>query len=508
MVQKIFRHFSRAVIYLVVTDALAFFGAFGVAMRLRFRPFINVIEIRTGELIPEAAFVGLLSLVAVPAVFHVFRLYQRRVWFSRSWHAIRLVQAVAAILAGYLILQYLTKSPIIEESRLVILMWGGFTLAATAVNRLVVFPLLLHWAASGAMHRRIAIIGINEFSRKFAADIQRQKDRYLLYVVGFVSDQVPAGEDVLPGVPCLGSLHRLERLAELYNLEGVVLTAGDSSYEELMDSIERCVQVFGWVDVHTDRTAGLARSLDTDTYFDIPFLRMRSLTKRPFQLWPKRMFDLVVSASGIVVLSPLFLLIALLVKLTSPGPVLYVSERIGRGGKPFKFYKFRSMVVGADKDHRRLEDIKKIYANAEAPAPTKIVNRALLTPIGGFLRKWALDELPQLFNVLKGEMSLVGPRPLPKEEYDAQDPWQRLRYEALPGCTGLWKVYASRQTAMTCGHSVLYDIYYARNANLLLDIVILARTAWIILAGLADGVPAPPEVATPSAEKQPADTQP
>jgi lipopolysaccharide/colanic/teichoic acid biosynthesis glycosyltransferase len=187
------------------------------------------------------------------------------------------------------------------------------------------------------------------------------------------------------------------------------------------------------------------------------------------------------------VLSPVFLLAALLVRLTSRGPILYTTDRIGMGGRPFRFYKFRTMIVGADKDFVTAREVETIYRNADLPIGRKIVNRSLLTPVGGFLRKWAIDELPQLFNVLRGDMSLVGPRPLPKGEYDLQDEWQKKRFEVKPGCTGLWKIYVSRHKNMPFSQSVLYDIYYARNANPLLDIAIILKTILVILAGKADG---------------------
>jgi exopolysaccharide biosynthesis polyprenyl glycosylphosphotransferase len=483
----IFRKYGRATLYLMATDVLAFFAAFGIAMRLRFRPFINVIEITTGELIPEASLVAILSIVTVPIAFNLLKLYQRRIWLSTPLHGLQLVKGVAILLAGYLFLQYFTKSPFIVESRLVILAWGVITLAGLALNRLLIFRWLMTWAARSEMHRRIALIGANDFSREFAAQVRRNRDRYGMQIVGFVDDMAPPGSPVLEGIPCLGPMSRMEELADLHNIEGAVITAGDMSYGDLMDCVERCVRVFGWVDVHADRTACLQQNLDPDTYFEIPFIRLRSMQKNAAILFQKRLMDVVGAGLGILILSPVFLLTALLVRLTSRGPILYTTERIGLGGRGFRFFKFRTMVVGADRDATRAARVAVAYREADAPGPSKLVNRALLTPIGGFLRKWAIDELPQLFNVLKGDMSLVGPRPLPRSEYDLQDEWQKKRFEVSPGCTGLWKIYASWHKNMPFSQSVLYDIYYARNANPLLDIAIILKTVIVILAGKADG---------------------
>ena len=483
----VFQRYGRATLYLMVTDVLAFFAAFGVAMRLRFRPFINVIEIRTGELIPEASLVALLSILAVPVTFNILKLYQRRTWLSRPAHGLQLAKGIATLLFGYLVLQYATKSPFIVESRLVILVWGILTLAVLSVNRLLLFPWLMNWAARSEMHRRIALIGANDFSREFAQQIRRNSGRYMMHVVGFVDDAIPPGTPVIDGAPCLGPMSKLDEMVDLYNLEGAVITAGDMNYGELMDCVEWCVRIFGWVDVHADRTACLQQNLDPDTYFEIPFIRMRSMHKSPALLFQKRIMDLAGAGLGVLLLAPVFLLAALLVRLTSKGPVLYTTERMGMGGRPFRFYKFRTMIVGADRDAARTAQVAEAYRASDAPSPSKLVNRALLTPVGGLLRKWAIDELPQLFNVLKGEMSLVGPRPLPKGEFDLQDEWQKKRFEVKPGCTGLWKIYASWNKNMPFSQSVLYDIYYARNANPLLDIAIILKTILVILAGKADG---------------------
>lgn len=486
---SLLHRYSRAAVYLTITDAAAFVAAFGVAMRLRFRPYINVIELRTGELIPEAAVVALLSLTIVPAVFYYFRLYQRRTWLSRVVHGWAILRAVATIILGYMGLQFLTRWDLLVDSRLVIGMWGTMSLAAIGINRLFIFPALLAWAIRGDLARRVAVVGVNDSSRAFARQWAENRAKSLLRVVGFIDDTVPPGEVVAADLVCLGPPLRMEWLADLHNLEGAILIPSRINYEDLIGMIEQCLRVFGWVDVHADQTAGLQANLDPDTYFDIPFIRMHATATSGANAATKRLFDVALAALGMVALSPVFLVVALLVRLTSPGPVLYVTERLGRGGRPFRFYKFRTMVVGADRDASRLAEIARGYQDIDAPMPTKCVDRSKLTPIGGWLRKWALDEMPQLFNVLKGDMSLVGPRPLPRAEYDLQAEWQKRRFDIKPGCTGLWKVYAGSNPYLPYSHSVLYDIYYAKNANVLLDIAILVKTAWVILLGRADGMP-------------------
>jgi len=487
----LFRRLRKTTLYLIVADAMCFFAGFGLAMRIRFRPNINVIELRTGEMIPELAFVLLMSFTFVPVVFNFLRLYQRRVLLSPSWHAVQVLKAVAIVGTAYIVLQFLTKSTLLVQSRLVMAIWLGMTTVELFVHRLLVLPFLLRLGARNLLHRRIALVGVNDASVRFARELLAQPNRYLVRPIGFISDTVAVGVEPVPGLPVLGPLSKLEILTDLHQLEGAILMAQGQDYDTLLQTVETCARTFGWVDVHADRIATLNRDLDPDTYFDIPFLRMGNAAQGAWIRWQKRVFDVTLAGLAIVVLAPVFGLIAALVRLTSRGPIFYVSERVGQGGRRFRFYKFRTMVVGADRDPTRREQVARVYADADRPMPQKVVNLTLLTPIGHFLRKWALDELPQLWNVLKGDMSLVGPRPLPPDEYELQTEWQKRRFEVPPGCTGLWKVYAAQYAEMPFSQAAMYDIFYARNANLVMDVTILFKTAWIVLRGLADG-PIPP----------------
>jgi lipopolysaccharide/colanic/teichoic acid biosynthesis glycosyltransferase len=141
------------------------------------------------------------------------------------------------------------------------------------------------------------------------------------------------------------------------------------------------------------------------------------------------------------------------------------------------------MRVGSDRDGTRSAAILR-HIKDDEPIQ-KAVNRANVTRVGAFIRKWAIDEIPQLFNVLKGDMSLVGPRPVPRADYEAEDPWQKKRFDIKPGCTGLWKLFASRDH-IPFSHTALYDIYYARNMSLAMDVYILLGTVRVVLTGRAD----------------------
>lgn len=195
---------------------------------------------------------------------------------------------------------------------------------------------------------------------------------------------------------------------------------------------------------------------------------------RPFPWW-KRLLDVCVSAVCIVLSAPLMLLIALAVRLTSRGPVIFAQERGGHGGKPFTVYKFRTMVVDAEARKQEL-----LRFNERIGPAFKMKNDPRVTRVGRILRRLSLDELPQLFNVLRGDMSLVGPRPLPVAEDREYAPWQRARLATKPGITGLWQVTSRDKSCFD--HWVRLDLQYIESMSFWLDAKILLLTIPAVLS--------------------------
>ena len=189
----------------------------------------------------------------------------------------------------------------------------------------------------------------------------------------------------------------------------------------------------------------------------------------------KRAFDLLVGAVIVVVGLPAWLLIAAAIRLNSRGAVFYADPRIGLGERPFRMLKFRTMVEGADV---RKDDLER--ANEASGALFKIRDDPRVTRIGRLLRRFSIDEVPNVLNVLRGEMSLVGPRPLPLRDFDRLEPWHRKRYNVLPGMTGLWQV--AGRSDLTFDDLVRLDFYYLENWSIWLDITILFKTPWAVFS--------------------------
>jgi lipopolysaccharide/colanic/teichoic acid biosynthesis glycosyltransferase len=191
----------------------------------------------------------------------------------------------------------------------------------------------------------------------------------------------------------------------------------------------------------------------------------------------KRGFDIMVAGFGLVVLSPTFLLLGILTRLISPGPVFFAWDVIGRGGRPFRGYKFRTMVVNADELKPQL-----VHKNEMTGPVFKMRADPRITPLGRYLRKYSLDELPQLWSVVKGDMSLVGPRPAGRQEWEQYEPWQRRKLSVTPGITCLWQV-SGRNRVSDFDEWVRMDLDYIDHWSLWLDLRILLRTLVVVVRG-------------------------
>ncbi|MDR6117557.1 exopolysaccharide biosynthesis polyprenyl glycosylphosphotransferase [Aeromicrobium sp. SORGH_AS981] len=277
-------------------------------------------------------------------------------------------------------------------------------------------------------------------------------------------------------VPVMGTERNLDAALSVAEAEMVIVTdtehLGHAGLKELtweLESLDVDLLVSpNVVDVSGSR-------IQLSRVGTMPFLSVDKPTYGDAATWPKQVFDRLGATALLVLTSPLLVGAALLVRLTSAGPIFYRQERIGKDGQPFAMIKFRSMHPDAD---QRLASLIKAEG-AEVGPLAKLTNDPRLTPVGGFLRRFSLDELPQLFNVLTGSMSLVGPRPQRQFEVDLYDHIARRRLAVLPGMTGLWQV--SGRSDLSWEDTVRLDTYYVENWSLVADLAILWRTVRAVL---------------------------
>jgi exopolysaccharide biosynthesis polyprenyl glycosylphosphotransferase len=269
------------------------------------------------------------------------------------------------------------------------------------------------------------------------------------------------------GLRDLGPVGRVER--HFAGVDEVLITDPEFPQDEAVELVDRCHRHGVRVCVAPSTMEILMDRVEFLPGQTLPLFELKPPVFDGIDFVLKRSFDLVVATILIAVLAPVLLLIAAAIRMGSPGCVVFRSMRPGIGGRPFPCLKFRTMHADAEQRQEELE-----RANEKGGALFKIRNDPRVTPIGSFLRRWSLDELPQLFNVIRGEMSLVGPRPLPQRDYDRLEDWHRKRYLVLPGITGLWQV--SGRSELDFDELVRLDFVYLERWSVFLDLSILLKT--------------------------------
>jgi exopolysaccharide biosynthesis polyprenyl glycosylphosphotransferase len=295
-----------------------------------------------------------------------------------------------------------------------------------------------------------------------------------LDVIGTVSER--GDRPALRDAPSLGGLAELERVVAEHRPDDVVMTGFELKTAELVSLVDTCRSYGCRLRVVPTTTELLLERAVLVPGQAVPLFEVRPPVLTGVQWAIKRAFDIVVAAILIVLLALPGLLVALFIRLTSPGPAIYRNPRIGVGEAEFPMLKFRSMYEDAEDQQDELEEF-----NEADGAMFKIRDDPRITPVGRILRRFSIDEVPQLWNVLRGEMSLVGPRPLPLRDYERLEPWHRGRYRVLPGITGLWQV--SGRSALGFDDLVRLDFYYVENWSIWLDIEVIARTPLAVLRG-------------------------
>jgi exopolysaccharide biosynthesis polyprenyl glycosylphosphotransferase len=425
--------------------------------------------------VPIAVFGGSAAIEPFEYYFHIFLstallgafmlegqgFYSRTDLTGRRQMIWKLLKACIFSVVALILILFLLR---LQLSRSVIILFGitSFTLVFLKEE------ILRWWAQSeygrSQAARRIILVG----GREDAANLEQE-----------------CGKRLRGGVEIVASLYLDERpvdelitLLHEHSANGVILSAKHTAFGEVEKAIQLCelegVEV--WLLADFFKTTISQTTLDD--FMGRPVMVFRSVPEASWDVLAKHVLDFVLAGVGLVVLTPLFLALALIIKSTSKGPILFRQKRCGLNGRPFLMLKFRSMVLDAEAQQEQLS------AQNEMSGPVfKLTNDPRVTPIGRFMRKWSLDELPQLINVLVGEMSIVGPRPLPVDEVRRFDDLaHRRRLSVKPGLTCLWQI-SGRNNINDFRDWVRLDLEYIDNWSLWLDFKILFLTIPAVLSG-------------------------
>lgn len=459
------RHARALLILQIGLDFALIQAAFALAYFVRYelRFPITVAEanhVAITEYIPIslALSIGLLLIYRIEGIYNYVR--------GRSWLE-EMYGLLTATFTGIVILVFIFFFFRPQfYSRLIYIYAGILIVLFLTLARVGMRMALARLRKRGVGVDRALIVGGGEIGRAIMRNVLAQPD--LGYrIEGFVDDDPSKG--AIGTFQLLGGTDQLPRLLREHEIDEVIITLPWHAREKIVRIMETAEGMGARVKIVPDLFQLSLSKIAVDAVGGIPLIGVKESAISGGAFAIKRVMDVLLTALVSLFAAIFIALIALIIKLTSPGPVIFEQERVGRGGKLFTAYKFRTMRVGADDEKETL-----LHMNEASGPLFKIRNDPRMTSVGKWLRRTSLDELPQLWNVLRGDMSLVGPRPPLPNEVAQYEEWHKRRLDVAPGVTGLWQV--SGRSELTFDEMVMLDLYYIENWSPWLDIWILMRT--------------------------------
>ena len=460
-------------------DALLVFAAFGIAYWMRYRLEFGG-EVLPGFSQPFRFFletVILLMIVSI-VVLQVRGIYRLPRWTSFLDEALIIASSATTAMAIIVMYSFLQR---FFPSRLIFIYAWILMIVLLIGKRLIVRMVRQGFWARGIGVERVLIVGAGRAGQRIMQHIYGNPQ--LGYrVVGFLGDQPAdsnwgiATERRVERPPFLGDPGAIEEAIRQHDVDEVIIALPPAEHHSIFQMIQQCRQMDVSFTFLPDLFEMALDRVSIHEVAGLPLIELRESRIRGLNYVVKRTMDVLVSMTVLIITAPLLGLISLAIKLDSRGPIFLRQVRVGRDSEEFVCYKFRSMVQDAER--RKQELMEQTGSNGPL---FKMKNDPRVTRVGKLLRKTSLDELPQFFNVLLGEMSVVGPRPQVPSEVDLYEDWHHQRLQVTPGLTGLWQV--SGRSDLTFDEMVKLDLYYAENWSPWLDIKLMLRTIPAVLFG-------------------------
>lgn len=465
------QEWHQLILGLVVTDACVITLSFVLAYGVRF--WIGLPIFDEGLIDPE--FYGTIVAGLVPAyliLFHIYGLYNQMNLLGGTTEYARVFNAITTGLMLLIVLSFVIPTFIIARGWL-LFAWLMLT-AGVMSSRFIMRRTIYHQRQNGRFLDRTLIVGANPEGMAVAEQLMQAKTSGA-QLVGFIDDYLPIGSEPIPGLPVLGNSVAFSSLVEMQEVDVVVIANTAITRERLL-SVYSALDTLQNVEVRL--ASGMFELLTTGVRVReegfVPLVVLNKTRITGVHHVAKTALDMILAGGALIFGFPFFLLLALLVRLDSPGPVIYRRRVVGQGRCEFNAFKFRTMHI--DGDRRLTPELRQ-----ELESYGKLKHDPRITRIGAFLRRYSLDELPQLLNVLRGEMSLIGPRMITMKELEKFGKWQHNLATVKPGLTGLWQV--SGRSDLSYEDRVRLDMYYIRNHSIWLDLHILFRTIPALLFG-------------------------
>lgn len=460
---------------LVISDAAMIFLAFWLAYDFRFQLFVDYFA--SQEMIPFEHYRFL--FYSMPflwlGIFAVNGLYAKDNLLGGTREYSSVFRSATQgflliVIAGFL-------EPTLIIARGWLFMTWGFTFMFVSVARFLLRRVVYALRRYGFFLTPAVIVGANEEGRWLAEQLLHWETSGL-HLIGFVDKKVPATIPLFHHLVCLGSVEKLGEIIERYRIGEVILASSAFSTRDYLLEIFRRYGVTDEVKIRM--SSGLyeilTTSLTVNEFAYVPLVYVNKVRLTGTDTIVKFVLDYVLAAVSLILLSPFLVFISILVKISSPGPIIHKRLVMGLNGKQFHAWKFRTMVANGDEILDQHPELKKELARNH-----KLKNDPRITRVGAFLRKYSLDELPQLINVLKREMSMVGPRMISPPEVSMYKQFDMNLLTVLPGITGLWQV--SGRSDISYEERVRLDMYYVRNWSIWLDLQLLFQTIPAVIRG-------------------------
>lgn len=455
---------------LLVIDYLAILAALLTAFHLRDTILPDHFALPQDFYIPAGYIYFIVPLIYIGLLLYE-RMYTRRLPFWKKTEQLFKISVYATVLTIGILYFSHTAGNI---SRIFVALSGVVCFIYLALARFITKRIL---AKTGLWQKPVVLVGAGKTAELLAKAFK--EDPNMGYkIVGVIEDNHL--RPMLQEYPLLGRFTDAEEIIKTSGVQDVVIAAPGLNRDKLLQLVYRIQPHVAHLAVVPDLFEMPMSNLDVEALFNQKtiLLRMRNNLKSVFNRFFKYSFDLIASTIGLILISPIMLLISVLIFIDSPGPVIFAHRRVGAKGKEFKCYKFRTMVTNSQ------EVLEKYLAECAAAREEweqdfKLKDDPRITRVGKFLRKTSLDELPQLFNIIKGEMSLVGPRPIVEEEIPKYKEFINDYYLVRPGLTGFWQV--NGRSDVDYDTRVQMDSWYVRNWSFWLDMSLLLRTVKVVL---------------------------
>jgi len=397
---------------------------------------------------------------------------------DRSRHTLALLKSLVTSLIVLIFISFIFKITEVTMSRVLLGITFTTLFILFFISRVLIVPQIYYWLVrTKRINRNLLIIGAGELSIKKVKYLKEDKRSYY-NICGFLDDDESKQGKSYEDIPVLGKPKDLKEVVNTYKIKEILISINNISYEKLQNLIELCKETRRTIHIISELYNIVPEKLEVEEIAGISAFRLQPSTQKSNYETIKRIFDVLVSILLIIVLSPFWIIIAFLIKITSKGTAFYKAKVIGKDGKEFLMLKFRSMYTNCSKNPHIEKAKKMVLENTDTK---KLRNDPRITSLGKFLRKFSIDEFPQLWNVLKGEMSLVGPRPNVPYEYEIMDKWQKKRQSVLPGMTGIWQIRGRDEVKFS--DQIVLDLYYIENRSVKLDLEILLKTIPVVLFG-------------------------